>query len=219
MKRKIFGLSFALLFVLSIIPNTAQAYNHESTIEEIPSCTYNYYIPPEEMKVILDRTTTELVRTLQARNPSVEYKVEYLDVEHTTAEGYAGGQPSRGTYFDEYGGSFAYTESGGPSVNASVSLGASFPPPFDMISFSVSLGIATASPGDAGYNWNVPDEEGWYKLYIIKHYDVYPYVVYESPRGKDDWSIYAVASYKTEYTNLDHEIHIIDQETGEGTAV
>lgn len=79
---------------------------------------------------------------------------------------------------------FGFTDSGGPSVSASVNIG--LPKPYDYFSVSINLGTS----GTKGKFVEVPTTEHYYKLYVEKTMELRPYITYRAPVGTENWEIY-----------------------------
>lgn len=117
------------------------------------------------------------------RGPQYHYKTEYKAYKYTTLSGYAGNQVAGGYKFPT-GGGFWFTDSGGPSVSASVSVG--LPKPYDMFSVSINLG----QKGSSGLWVSVPSSSYYYKLYISKKMELRPYVTYRARSGTENWEVW-----------------------------
>ena len=119
-----------------------------------------------------------------------EAYVEWGEPQVKTVQGYPGNQPSKGTYFGKDGGSFGYSETGGPTID----VGFSFSAPFTSVSISAPLGNVS-SGSSVSYNFNVPtNSPGYYKLYITKWIQVKPYITYYRTGEGAPWEV-AINSY------------------------
>lgn len=128
-----------------------------------------------------------------ARGPKYHYKTEYKAYKYTTLSGYAGNQVAGGYKFPT-GGGFWFTDSGGPSVSASVSVG--LPKPYDMFSVSINLG----QKGSSGLWVSVPSSSSYYKLYISKKMELRPYITYRARVGTENWEIYSGGAVPVVYS-------------------
>ena len=127
------------------------------------------------------------------KGPKYHYKTEYLSYKYKTVGGYAGNQNAGGYRF-QTGGGFWYSDSGGPSVSGSISL--SFPAPFNVIQFSVSLGNKSSS----GQFVTVPNTTDYFKLYVSKKMEIRPYAVYRAKSGTQNWELYSVGGVPVTYS-------------------
>lgn len=127
------------------------------------------------------------------RGPQYHYKTEYKSYKYTTLSGYAGNQVAGGYKFPT-GGGFWFTDSGGPSVSGSVSVG--LPKPFDMVSVSINLG----QKGSSGLWVSVPSSSYYYKLYVSKKMELRPYVTYRARVGTENWEVWAGGAVPVVYS-------------------
>ncbi len=117
------------------------------------------------------------------RGPKYRYKTVYKTYKYKTLSGYAGNQ-TKGGYKFPTGGGFWFTDSGGPTVSGTVSVG--LPKSYDMVSVSINLGKS----GSSGKFVLVPSSKYYYKLYISKKIELRPYITYRAPVGTEKWEIY-----------------------------
>lgn len=129
----------------------------------------------------VDRQIQEQLERLQAgqitpRNShgGSQWKTESGPKKTVTVSGFAGDQLSGGYRFPT-GGGFYHSNSGGPSVGASVS----FPTPYLSVGISVSMGNKSGS----GTWVSAPDRTSYWKLYVAKDVEVQPYIVYKKQNG------------------------------------
>ncbi len=110
--------------------------------------------------------------------------MENLASEWEEVSGIPGGQPPGGVQFNSPdGGEIFYIESGGPSIP--VSLSVSLPEPYNFVSFTVDLG--QKSNGMTIYSLHITDPDHYYKMGVIKRYEIKKYIVYRAPAGTEDW--------------------------------
>ena len=124
--------------------------------------------------------------TVEPMGPQYIYRTEYLEPYRDVVEGEAGNNKPEGDHFPT-GGGFYFSDSGGPTVTASVHV--QFPGWWEWLSASVSLGTNSAS----GKFVEVPRTDAFYVLYIEKTVEFRPYVTYRRPSGagnEDAWEVY-----------------------------
>lgn len=163
----------------------------------IPTYASNTSTDPEEVYIIttesernaaFEKAMNEILENMEQENtltrgPKYRYKTEYKSYKYTTLSGYAGNQVAGGYRFPT-GGGFWFTDSGGPEVSASVSVG--LPKPFNMVSVSVNLG----KKGTSGLWVSAPSSSYYYKLYVSKKMELRPYITYRAPIGTENWEVY-----------------------------
>lgn len=182
MKKKI--ISFLLLIVI-LIPNLVFAEN----IHELESKTviYQNNMTEKEIEEEHKRQLEEYIRSLNLEkdefkitigndkivpfNDPSDYKHEYGPKKIASASGYAGNQSATRGYNFPTGGGFWHSEAGGPTASISVY----FPHPFEKVAFNVNLG----NKGSSGTYVQAPNTTDYFKLYIIKEYEVQPFIVYK----------------------------------------
>lgn len=125
-----------------------------------------------------NKSTANTTSVVNAPHGGFYWKTEYGEAVTTYASGYAGNQVSNGYSFPT-GGGFYYSDSGGPDVSFSVTVGGQF------VSGSVNIGVKSDTLG----LWvSAPTDNNFYKLYVVKTVEVTPYTVYLKENGV--WTVY-----------------------------
>lgn len=172
MKKK---LLIILLTIMLTVICSYSAFACDLEVQGSESLAYKDQVDEVEENINLE--SYKIVRGLK-----YHYKVVKLPCVDKEILCCCGNQDSGGAAFP-YGGGFFYSSSGGPSISAGVSL--AFPAPFNFVSFNVNCGTS----GISGEFHNAPNKEDHFKLYVIQHYKVYPYVVYRARSGTENWKI------------------------------
>lgn len=174
--------SLSLLMIFSILlvglfPMTASAQK-ESQSEVV---TYN--LPNEIIEKNFKKQIEEHLQGLNKLKDRSYYSSETVAIKTgMSSYGDAGGQPRDGYEFPN-GGSIAWKDGSGPSLDVSVSVGG------DYVSFGVSLGEASRS-GVAHVNVDVPGP-GWFKLRVARRYEVRKVHIYKHHTNgtKELWEV------------------------------
>lgn len=156
--------------------------------ENLPESETVYTTTKEERDAIFEKAMRDIMEDIEKENsvvrgPKYHFKTEYKPYKYKVLEGYAGNQKPGGERF-ETGGGFWFTDSGGPSVSASVNIG--LPKPYDYFTVSINLG----NRGATGKYVEVPTKEHYYKLYVEKTMEIRPYLTYRAPVGTENWELY-----------------------------
>ncbi|GFN37101.1 hypothetical protein [Tepidimicrobium xylanilyticum] len=174
--------SLSLLMVFSVLliglsPATVNA--QKDTQNEV--ITYN--LPDEVIEENFKKQIDEYLQNLITLTDRSYYSTETVAIKNgMSSYGDAGGQPRDGYEFP-YGGSFAWKDGSGPSLDVSVTIEK------ERVSFTVNLGEASTS-GVAHVNVNVPGP-GWYKLRTARSYQVRKVHIYKhhSDGTKELWDV------------------------------
>lgn len=156
--------------------------NALAKINSVADAGFVYTISKTEAEVNQEfaEAMSQIEKSITPRGPSYEYKTEYFPKQYKVIKGYAGNQLSGGYRF-QTGGGFYFSDSGGPSVSASINL--SLPAPFNFISFAVGMGTNSSSSGRI---ITVPNTTDYFKLYVEKSVTLSPYAVYERRKNTND---------------------------------
>lgn len=172
----------------------------EYEITELPS---GYVAPGEVQELIDGRAIT--YRNVVGDTIYFEYvhvesgsalmvKTERVESTEVKVNGHAGylylskdlEEVERGYRFPT-GGGFYYSDSGGPTVNASASITIPTTLKNVSISFGINLGQRSES---SGFFVSVPNKTDYFKLYIEKELEIRPYVVYRKRSGTEGkWEV------------------------------
>lgn len=118
------------------------------------------------------------------------YHSETVETKYVSGSGYAGNQPANGVRFTT-GGSFFWAETGGPTLDASVT----FSDPLQIVSVTIDLGVKSNS--STGYIVNVPSTDAFYKLHVYKVMRVDKYVTYQTSLITGETRVYMTLYPKT----------------------
>lgn len=166
--------------ILTICPSIVLAANpedmtsQESTESQATIEPTSYGVPSEsEEDTVL-------------KGPQYVYKTEYLPHKTVHVSGFIGNQPSGGVKLSPGDGMY-YSIGGGPYVTTTVSI--SIPTK----TFMFTVGANIGNRGTCGYTKTLPSgySTAYYKLRMIKNFDIAPYVVYVKRSGAayTTWSI------------------------------
>ncbi len=164
--------------------------------EEKVVSTVTYQIPEEVVEKNIQAQVNGYISSLEKEVGSLRsdrdytYRTEKVATKYVTRSGYPGNQPANGIKFNT-GGSFFWAETGGPTLNASVT----FSDPFQMVSVTVDLGLKSES--FTGCSINVPSTDAYYKLYVTKKMRVDKYVTYQTSLITGETRVY-MTTYPTE---------------------
>ena len=117
------------------------------------------------------------------KGPQYIYKATYFDTAQKSIYALAANQDPEGAYFNSAM-SIHYSLSGGATATGSVQV--SLPYPYDMISFSASIGSKSSGVTEYSTGLESGQPAGNYFLLITKYYYVNPYVVYRRRAGTAD---------------------------------
>lgn len=177
-------ISVCLVTVL-ICAFSIPAYASENSIE---SKEISITTTEAERDAAFEKAMEEILENIEKENsvtrgPKYHYKTVYKTYKYKILSGYAGNQPKGGHKFPT-GGGFWFTDSGGPTVSGTVSVG--LPKPYNMVSVSINLGKS----GSSGTFVLVPSPKYYYKLHISKKMELRPYITYRAPVGTKKWEVY-----------------------------
>lgn len=162
---------------ITVLANTKSSKN----VQDVKEIVIGKEERDKQFNIAMDKILSKY-DDISTRGPQYHYRAEYFDYVYKTVGGYAGNQPAGGLSFPT-GGGFYFSDSGGPSVSGSVSVG--LPAPYNFVSFSVNLGNSSSS----GYFVTVPDKVNKYKLYVEKTMEVRPYLTYRARVGTENWEV------------------------------
>lgn len=196
-----FALAVAMFFTIA---GPASASGFE---EDCVSST-KYYVDEETRRADIQRQLEDYMSELldssaQTMNGyDYQYISEYGLSQFVTAEGYPGGQPTKGVKFSPPGGGFTWNPDGGPTQSFSLT----FAYPFNVIPVTVSIGVATAGQsGGVGYYQVVDNYTDYVKLYVEKTMEIVPVIVYKENIYTGERTVYmknylsTMYSYEMEY--------------------
>ena len=144
-------------------------YKNELSLEEI-----DYKIKEDIYNHVLDTIESSGNATRMS-----EWRIEYGTPVSHTFEGFAGNQPAVNGYRFPTGGGFYYSESGGPNVSVSLSLGGKY----GSVSVSTNLGNKSTT----GLFITAPDTVNYYKLWVAKTVRYTPYTLYTRETSVSEW--------------------------------
>ena len=149
---------------LALIPDANKVVN-----------SVTYQVPEEEIEQNLQAQVDEYISRLVSTKSDRDYTYhsETVETKYVSGSGYAGNQPANGVRFTT-GGSFFWAETGGPTLDASVT----FSDPLQIVSVTIDLGVKSNS--STGYIVNVPSTDAFYKLHVYKVMRVDKYVTYQT---------------------------------------
>ena len=188
MKKIIRGISALLVMVLTVSTLAFTSFANEELNQNILEKSREEVECEFEIK--MKEIEESYITGIETRGPKYEYKTTYGASKYTTVKGYAGNQPRGGNKFGT-GGAFYHSDSGGPSVSASVSFGS----PYGSLGISIPIG----NNAKTGYIVNVPDNKYYYKLYIEKKVEVKPYITYRRVKGTSRWNVYVKGTVPVVY--------------------
>lgn len=110
-----------------------------------------------------------------------QFKLEKGPIKYITLSGYAGNQLPGGYRFHN-GGGFYFSDSGGPTVSASLSFSAKW-------GGSIGVSVRLGNSGGSGRYYNAPDTTSYWKLYVVKKVQVEPYILYEKKPSSTKWIV------------------------------
>lgn len=151
-----------------------------------------YTVPEEVIDAQYEKQMTAIINEIKASRTTRGGDDYYYILEETgqktytrSVGGFAGNQLPGGYRF-RTGGAFYWTNSGGPTVSTSVTIGGTVVP------VSVSFGISSISEGtgSTGEVVYVPDTDNYYKLYITKIMEVRVTDIYEVERATGKRTLY-----------------------------
>lgn len=184
MKRFI-ALLVALVMVcpvsFALIPDANKAVN-----------SVTYQVPEEEIERNLQAQVDAYISSITSTQSDRDYTYhsETVETKYVPGSGYAGGQPTNGVRFTT-GGSFFWAETGGPTLDASVT----FSDPLQMVSVTIDLGVKSGSA--TGYIVDVPASDAFYKLHVYKVMRVDKYVTYQTSLITGETRVYMTLYPKT----------------------
>ena len=183
--KRIFCIFMAIALICTCMAEMAFAAETDN-----PTPTVVYSTTAEERDRIfeaeMERIMSELNENNVSRGPKYHYGSENLPYQYKTLGGYAGNQVERGYRFPT-GGGFYYSDSGGPTVNGSVSI--TIPTTLNNVSISFGINLGQRSES-SGFFVSVPNKTDYFKLYIEKELEVRPYVVYRKRSGTEGtWEV------------------------------
>lgn len=188
-----FLFSIFFLFSTASTYSAEQYINENSTLTTTPVKSVIFYQNEAEILTEHERLAEiELSKFINSKSNSIngeitpfndpsDYNITYGTPVTRTASGYPGNQDSNGYRFNT-GGGFYWSEGGGPTV----SLGISFPSPYDFVSISVPLG----NYGSSGYFVTVPNTIDRFKLYVEQYFSIQPYNIYKRTYDVNTHSYY-----------------------------
>lgn len=187
-------LSVSLVTVLTFVFSIT-TYASENTTEPEEVCITT---TEAERDAAFEKAIGEILENIEKENPvtrgpQYHYKTEYKPYKYKTLSGYAGNQVAGGYKFPT-GGGFWFTDSGGPTVSGTVSVG--LPKPFDMVSVSINLG----QKGSSGLWVSAPSSSYYYKLYVSKKMELRPYITYRARVGTENWEVYSGGAVPVVYS-------------------
>ena len=178
MKKRAITILLALVMCLSLAtPAMAEDVTPKKTIVYTSTAAERYAIFEAEVSKVLAELS-DSTRASDYQYRSINLTDNYRK---TIVGGFAGNQLRDGYRFPT-GGSFYFSDVGGPSVQGSVNIG--LPKPFDIVSFTVTLGTKSSS----GLIVNVPNTTDYFKLYVEKEIEARPYRVEKRlPGNGNEW--------------------------------
>ena len=180
MKKRALILLLALTMCLSLCtPVMAEEVTPERTIVYTTTAVERDAIFEAEVNKALAALSADSTREVRyqyrSENLTDKYKIKIVD-------GFAGNQLQNGYRFPT-GGGFYFSDVGGPTVQGSINLG--LPEPFDIVSFTVTLGTRSTV---SGLVVNVPNTTDHFKLYVEKEVEARPYRVERKLQGNgNEW--------------------------------
>lgn len=174
LRRTLFFVISAMMLLSSSIFAFAESGISQDIDAVEKTTVYVNTMTDDERQVERERQVQEHLYKLKSGefiilNDPADYKTVWGTAKTVVGSGYAGNQST--WYSFPTGGGFWYSESGGPTVSVS----ASFPEPFNSVSFSVNLGNKSTT----GIYVAAPNKVDYFKLWVDKYYEVTPYVVYK----------------------------------------
>lgn len=154
-----------------------------------------YQVSEEEIERNLQAQVDAYINSIVAPQSDRDYTyhTETVETKYVSGSGYAGNQPTNGVRF-RTGGSFFWAESGGPTLDASVT----FSDPFQMVSVTIDLGVKSSS--STGYVVDVPTKDAFYKLHVSKVMRVDKSVTYQTSLITGETRVYMTLYPKTMYS-------------------
>lgn len=182
--KRIFNIFLVVVMICTCMAETAFATEADD-LNPIVVCTTTAEERDRIFEAEMEKIMAELNEDNGARGPKYHYGSENLPYQYTTVGGYAGNQIDRGYRFPT-GGGFYYSNSGGPTVNGSVSITI----PTTLKNVSVSFGISLGKSANSGLFVTVPNKTDFFKLYVEKEVEIRPYVVYRKRSGTEGkWEV------------------------------
>lgn len=136
------------------------------------------------------------------RGPKYEYKTVYGEDFTRTFTGYPSGQPTKGYSFPQAGGAVYFSNSGGPTVTLTASLGGVY----GNIAISTNLGKMATT----GYLVNIPKSNNFYKVKVSKTLKFRPYITYRRNKGSSDaWEVYVKDAVMREVVTIKGEAVLV----------
>lgn len=197
MKKRKF-LVFLLVACLCLGNTVLAAPAEDSVISE------SVYVVDESLNVLeKNEILEEIIATAKENDAKMRgeydwvYSYEYGASRYKSIQGYAGNQPSAGVRFASPGGAFYWKPEGGPQVSVNVS----FSLPFKSVSFAGELGVsASSNDEDVAYIQFVDDCVNNVKLYVIRTYEIEPYIVTRTNRYTGVEEVYLTSAFISTYS-------------------
>lgn len=172
-------LAFAVIPAKDTVVNSVTYQVPEAIVEKNIQAQVDAYISSLEKEISILRSDRDYT-----------YRTEKVETKYVTRSGFPGNQPTNGILF-KTGGSFFWAETGGPTLDASVT----FSDPFQMVSVTVDLGLKSES--FTGCSIDVPSKDAYYKLYVTKKMRVDKYVTYQTSLITGETRVY-MTTYPTD---------------------